>query len=240
MSLDLLKSLTTRARASFKRRPKPANLIPRKRSNVQATVFALVLLLFCAGLLNSASAQRGGGGHGGGGGMGGQRGGGMVAPRGGFDGGFGQRGNGGFGTGQHGRPAPGHGFQPGHGNEHGNGREHGDGREHGRGFGFWPFGWGWGWDWYYPYGYEYYPYGSYNNYTYYYDPAAQGYNDGFRQGKDDAANGRSSDPNRDGRVRYSGSSVYRDGYLQGYAAGYGAQAPGYSQPPNNAQQPPGH
>ena len=51
--------------------------------------------------------------------------------------------------------------------------------------------------------------------------ATQGYNDGFHQGKDDAAGGRSSDPNRDGRVRYSGNSVYRDAYLQGYAAGYG-------------------
>jgi hypothetical protein len=41
-------------------------------------------------------------------------------------------------------------------------------------------------------------------------------------------------------LRYSGNSVYRDAYLQGYAAGYGGQAPGYSQPPNNAQQPPSH
>jgi hypothetical protein len=218
MRFNLLKSLTTRARASLERRPKRANVLTSKGSKVLASVFALVLMLFCAGSLNSASAQHGGGGHGGGGGFGGHgggggighAGGGMGAPRGGFPGGFPQGRHGGFGGGQHG------GFVPGH---------------------------GWGWDWYDPYGYGYYPYGSYNNYnnyTYYYDTATQGYNDGFRQGKDDAANGRSSDPNRDGRVRYSGNSVYRDAYLRGYAAGYGDQAPGYSQAPNNAQPPPGH
>src|SRR5215831_6817967 len=198
MSVNFLKSLTTRARASFEQRPKRANVLTSTRSNVLAVVFGLVLLLVCAGSLNSASAQHGGGGLGGG---------------------------------QHGGFVPGHGFEPGH-----HGREHGEGREHGRGFGFLPFGWGWGWDWdwYDPYGYGYYPYRSYNNYnnnTYYYDPATQGYNDGFRQGSDDSANGRSSDPNRDGRVRYSGNSVYSDAYLRGYAAGYGVQAPGYSQPP---------
>src|SRR5262249_56861799 len=70
MSVNFMKRLTTRARASFEQRPKRANVLTSARSNVLAVVFGLVLLLVCAGSLNSASAQHGGGGHGGGGGFG--------------------------------------------------------------------------------------------------------------------------------------------------------------------------
>jgi hypothetical protein len=63
------------------------------------------------------------------------------------------------------------------------------------------------------------------------DPSTQGYNDGLQQGRDDAAGAHPYDPSRDPRFRYSVNAVYRNAYLQGYAAGYGTQAPANAQPP---------
>jgi len=47
-----------------------------------------------------------------------------------------------------------------------------------------------------------------------------GYHDGFDRGKDDASDARSLDPYHSHRYRESRSVAYREGFVQGYEAGY--------------------
>ena len=62
----------------------------------------------------------------------------------------------------------------------------------------------------------YYPYPVYP----YLDLTEQGYSDGFHRGQDDAEDHRYYDPYRKG-YRNPGSVTYTNGFLAGYAAGYG-------------------
>ena len=86
-----------------------------------------------------------------------------------------------------------------------------------------PFGFGWG----YPYGWGYYPYGyRYNQYVFENSDNAgnQGYNDGFKTGRNDGKKDKSYDPQRSHYFREAGfgnfAEVYRSGFSRGYQEGY--------------------
>ena len=82
---------------------------------------------------------------------------------------------------------------------------------------------GFGW---YPYPYPYPYYGYYNNYVFGSSESAydQGYRDGLKTGENDARRQQSYNPERSHYFRDSGfgnySAEYRDGFDNGYEAGY--------------------
>ncbi|HEY2960986.1 MAG TPA: hypothetical protein VGJ37_01115 [Pyrinomonadaceae bacterium] len=90
-----------------------------------------------------------------------------------------------------------------------------------------PFGFGpW---WGYPYGPYGWGYGSYySRYVFYNGDEAvnQGYNDGFKTGRDDGKKAKSYDPQRSHYFRESGfgnfAETYRTGFSRGYQEGYRA------------------
>ena len=63
-----------------------------------------------------------------------------------------------------------------------------------------------------------YSYPSYTDVAY---QQQRGYSDGFSRGKDDAEDHRVCDPYRHRHLKNSDSVAYSDGFLNGYAAGYG-------------------
>jgi hypothetical protein len=99
-----------------------------------------------------------------------------------------------------------------------------------------PFGFGYRSRWDYPYGYNRFgydpydpwsPYGSYyRQYVFDNSEAAvnQGYNDGFKTGKDDGKKSKSFDPQRSHYYHDAGfgnfAEVYRSGFSRGYQEGY--------------------
>ena len=79
-----------------------------------------------------------------------------------------------------------------------------------------------------PYGYFYgYPYGYYNQFVFSSTQAAnnQGYKDGLKTGSSDARKRKSDDPERSHYFQNAGfgnfGEAYREGFLSGYAQGFG-------------------
>ena len=93
-----------------------------------------------------------------------------------------------------------------------------------------PFGFGYRNRWDYPFGWGYdpwSPYGSYYSQYVFRDgelAVNQGYNQGFKTGKDDGKKSRSFNPQRSHFYRDAGfgnyAEVYRSGFSKGYQEGY--------------------
>ena len=92
-----------------------------------------------------------------------------------------------------------------------------------------PFGFRRGW-WGYPYGWGYSPYGPYGSYYSHYvfdnseDAVNQGYQDGYKTGRDDGKKAKSFDPQRSHYFKEAGfgnfAETYRTGFSRGYQEGY--------------------